>query len=266
MRNAIFIPVRLSSSRLPRKGLLDLAGRPALEHLIEGMKLAKRLDVIVLCTTNESIDDPLVDVANRSHVEIFRGSRDDLLDRYRGAALRYGLDFIVNVDGDDILTDYEHVDGVAAEIASSDADFVRCEGLPFGANPLGFRVGALQRVCELKTTSDTATGWGRYFTDTGLFNCRVLQITDPELNHPEIRLTMDYTEDYRLLCALFGELYRDGKQVRLRDVIRLLQCRPELLSINSGLEERYWNHFNTSPAPKVSASGSRAGPRAESKR
>gem|GEM_PF-6422041 len=91
----------------------------------------------------------------------------------------------------------------------SNADFVTCEGLPFGAAPVGIKVEALKSVCSWKTETRTDTGWGKYFTDSGLFKVEVLNIQDEELRHPEIRLTLDYPEDYAVFKAIFDELYRE---------------------------------------------------------
>jgi spore coat polysaccharide biosynthesis protein SpsF len=244
MSLAVFIPVRLDSSRLPGKALLDLAGKPSIQHLVERLALAQAPQTIVICTSVEPSDDPLVEVAKTIGVRLFRGSKEDLLRRFYDAALHYEIDRIINVDGDDLLVDPEQVDAVAALLKSSGADFVKCEGLPFGAAPVGLRVGALARVCEMKDQSDTATGWGRFFSDSRGYRTATLVISDPELRHPEIRMTLDYEEDYRFFCAVFEELAETGQPVRLREAIRLIVRRPDIQALNAGLGEKYWAHFN----------------------
>ena len=242
MKIAVFIPVRLDSTRLPRKALLDIEGKPAIVHLIERLKLASRPQEIVLCTTTQSTDDALVEVAESCKIRLCRGSKEDLLKRYRQAVEENGVDLIVNVDGDDILIDPEQVDQVAESLLATGADIVKCEGLPFGAAPLGVRAEALLSVVGSKPDDDTATGWSRFFTDSGEFKIETLVIDDPELRHPEIRMTLDYEEDYQFFRAVFREL---GQPVRLRDAIRLILSRPDIREINAGLEERYWAHFNS---------------------
>ena len=242
MKIAVFIPVRLDSMRLPRKALLDIEGKPAIVHLIERLKLASRLHAIVLCTTTESTDDALVEVADSCKIRLCRGSKEDLLKRYSQAVEENEVDLIVNVDGDDILVDPEQVDQVAESLLATGADIVKCEGLPFGAAPLGVRAEALVRVVAAKPDDDTATGWSRFFTDSGEFKIETLVFDDPELHHPDIRMTLDYEEDLQFFRAVFREL---RKPVRLRDAIRLILSRPDIREINAGLEERYWAHFNS---------------------
>jgi len=242
MKIAVFIPVRLDSTRLPRKALLDIEGKPAIVHLIERLKLAERPDEIVLCTSTESTDDALVGVAESCKIRLCRGSKEDLLKRYSQAVEENSVDLIVNVDGDDILIDPEQVDQVTEALLATGADIVKCEGLPFGAAPLGVKAAALVSVVASKPDDDTATGWSRFFTDSGKFKIETLVFDAPELHHPEIRMTLDYEEDYQFFRAVFREL---SEPVRLRDAIRLIRARSDIREINAGLEERYWAHFNS---------------------
>ena len=244
-KTAVFIPVRLGSTRLPGKALLDLMGQPAIVHLVERLQLAKLPDEIVICTTKESSDDPLKKVAEDCGIRLVHGSKDDLLERYHQAALETEVDFIVNVDGDDILVDPEQVDQVAELLLESSADFVKCDGLPFGGAPVGISADALFKVCVSKEASDTATGWSNFFTDPAKFKQKTLVIDDEELRHPEIRMTLDYKEDFEFFKAVFAELYSPGNPVRLRDAIKLIVSRPDIRKINSGLDETYWAHFNS---------------------
>jgi spore coat polysaccharide biosynthesis protein SpsF (cytidylyltransferase family) len=239
---AVFIPVRLDSTRLPRKALLDIEGQPAIVHLIERLKLASLPDEIVLCTSNEATDDALAGVAESCKIRLCRGSKEDLLKRYSQAVAENDVDLILNVDGDDILIDPEQVDQVAESLLATGADIVKCEGLPFGAAPLGVRAEALLRVVTAKPDDDTATGWSRFFTDSGEFKIETLVFDHPELTHPDIRMTLDYEEDLQFFRAVFREL---SEPVRLRDAIRLIVARPDIRAINAGLEERYWAHFNS---------------------
>src|SRR5690348_12934070 len=94
---AVFIPVRLDSTRLPRKAMLDIEGKPAIVHLIERLQLASLPQMIVLCTTTDSTDDELVGVANSCGIRHCRGSKEDLLKRYHQAVNENGVNQIVNV-------------------------------------------------------------------------------------------------------------------------------------------------------------------------
>lgn len=242
MKTAIFIPVRIKSARLPGKPLLKIEGKTVIEHLIGRVKTAKLPELIVLCTTTNSDDEKLVEIAERNNIECFRGNEKDILKRYLDAAMKYKIDFIVNVDGDDILCDPIYIDKIIESYTKTQADFIRCEGLPFGVASCGINVKALKKVCEIKDENNTETGWSAYFTDTKMFNIEVIQ-AENELKHPEIRGSLDYPEDYEFFKEIFDRLYKPGKLFTLKEVLELLKNNPQIVNINKNLQKAYWERF-----------------------
>lgn len=248
MRVAIFIPVRTKSTRLPGKALLKIKGRPIIEHLIERVKLAKLPGLIVLCTTGNPEDSILVEIALANNISSFQGSERDILDRYEKAALKYNVDFIVNVDGDDIFCDPEYIDRTIELFAKTQADFIRWEGLPFGVAPSGIKVQALKKVCQFKKETDTETGWGKYFMETGLFKVECLEVEEQDLRHPEIRMSLDYPEDYEFFKEVFERLYVPRRVFTLREILTLLKNNPYIMGINEEVHNSYWENFRKKAA------------------
>lgn len=249
MKVAILITVRMKSSRLPGKALLKIKGKPAIEHLIDRLKLAKLPDLIVLCTSTHPDDAVLVDVARTSHIEYFRGSEDDKLDRYLNAALEYGLDFVVVTHGDNIFYEPGIIDGVIELHLRAKADYITCTGLPLGTSPQGIKFEALERVCQIKDETDTEV-WEGYFTNAGLFEVEYLEVAE-ELRHPEIRMTLDYADDYEFFKQIFDRLYSPGKVFSLRDVISLLGDNPGLMDINRNAQAAYMEHLKKAAPVKL---------------
>lgn len=237
MKTAVFITVRMKSTRLPRKALLKIKGRATIEHLIDRARAARRPDMVVLCTSTHPDDAILENVAKNNAIEVFRGSPEDKLDRYLQAAKKYGIDFIVNIDGDDILCDPELVDRTIDEFKKTRADCIIWKDLPVGAAPIGIKVKALEKVCQIKAEKDTEV-WGGYFTDTGFFKVRYLK-ADEDLRHPEFRMTLDYPEDLEFFKAVFKKLYVRGKIFSLREVVRLLERNPDITEINKRVQKLY---------------------------
>src|SRR3989304_566525 len=167
-KTAIFLSIREKATRLPKKGLRPSKGKAVTEHLIERLKTAKRADQLIMTTSVHPDDQVLAEIAERCQISCFRGSEDDKLDRYFQAAQAYGVDFIVIVDGDDLLCDPVYIDRVIRKHQKTGADFVYCQGLPLGAASSGFTRKALERVCEIKRESDTEV-WGGCFKKTGLY-------------------------------------------------------------------------------------------------
>ena len=237
-KSAIFIAVRMKSTRLPQKALLKIQGRTVIEHLIDRLKTAKEPDVIVLCTSVNSDDAILVDVAKKNGIEGFQGSEDDKLDRFLGAADKYGIDLIAAVDGDDILCDAVHIDKTIQTLAATGADMVMCDKLPLGAACNGIKVSALRKVIQMKGESDTEV-WGKYFTDNKSFKVLDLEISEKAFNRPDIRLTLDYQEDFNLFKTIFDELYVTGKVFSLKEIVKLFDRRPELLELTKDVHQQY---------------------------
>ena len=254
MRTAVFVIARTGSTRLPRKALLSICGRTVIEHLIERMKRVKQADVIVVCTTTLPGDDALEEVARRSGVECFRGDPDDVLDRCLHAAQHFGVEFFAYAEGDEVFCDPEFVDRVIERYRETGADYVSVDGLPIGAYTAGIRVDALGKVCELKLDSHSE-GWGRYFTETGLFRIERIQVKDPDVNQPAARLTLDYPEDLELTRRIYNQLYENGRIVGLRDVMALLRNNPQLLEINGNRVRSYAAHTAAYPPLRVRDKG-----------
>ena len=238
MRSAIFISVRTKSTRLPKKALLTIKGKTLVEHLIDRLKLAKLPDLIVLCTSTNPDDTILVDIAKKNGIEYFRGSEDDVLDRYLKAAEKFNVDFAIIALGDATFCDPEYVDKTIELFKETNADFIKTPELPIGTFTYGLKIKAVRKACEIKDESDTEV-WGGYFMEPGIFDVRDLKVEDKDLRHPEVRLVIDYPEDFELVKEIFNRLYKKGKIISLKEVLKLLKEHPELLEINRNAQELY---------------------------
>ncbi|MBN2517361.1 MAG: hypothetical protein JXB14_00795 [Candidatus Altiarchaeota archaeon] len=237
MKTAVFLSVREKATRLPKKILMEIGGRTVIEHLIDRLKTAERPDMIVLCTSVHPDDAILAEIAEKNGIEAFRGSEDDKLDRYLQAAKRFGVDFMVIVDGDDIFCDAGYIDRTIERFEKTGADFIATKGLPLGAASTGLKLNALEKACEIKAQNDTEV-WGGYFTGTGLFKVEYIE-ADPEVRRPDIRMTLDYQEDFDFFKRVFDELYAPGRIFSLGEIISLIEKKPEIAGINKGVQKLY---------------------------
>lgn len=236
------VPVRLASERLPRKALQPIAGRPMIAHLLDRFCASKFLapERVVVCTTEEQEDDPLVLVAEAAGASVFRGSRDDIIDRFHRAVEHFGFDAVIQADGDDPCTDPAYMDLCMERLlADPSLDIVFGEELPLGLASKAIRASAIRKVWEHYLTERNDTGFIYYFTKTGL--CRVDKVRpiSEAHRHETARLTLDYPEDLAFFQALFNELYEKGKVFGIGEIVALLRRKPDFLAINAGLDERY---------------------------
>ena len=117
--------------------------------------------------------------------------------------------------------------------------------MPLGTTPVGIKTSALVTVCNQKNARNTETGWGKFFTETGLFKVKMLTSDDPELRDPNIRLTLDYPEDFKLFEQILVNL---KEPFNLKDIVNFLNSRKDIRDLNKGVKEIYWKNFEKKSA------------------
>jgi spore coat polysaccharide biosynthesis protein SpsF len=233
-----FITVRVDSTRLPEKALLPLGEKRLIDHVIERAKSIKGLDGVVVCTSDRPQDDVIEAIANEHKVLCYRGSLNDKLERWRGAAERFSADYIITLDGDDPFCDPALVEAAIAQLQEKKPDFMEApENLAIGGFTYALSRTALEKVCEIKDTEDTEMMW-TYFTDTNLFSCTVLDVKNPVVLTP-FRLTLDYPEDLEFFSKVFKELSITTNTVPLHDIMLFLKERPDIVALNAFRHEQW---------------------------
>ena len=106
MRRGIFISVRTGSERLPNKSILKIKDKFTIEYVINSVKKSKYADKIILCTTKNSQDDILCDIAKQNNIEFYRGDEHNKFRRWYWAAMEFDINEFVTADGDDLFYDY----------------------------------------------------------------------------------------------------------------------------------------------------------------
>jgi spore coat polysaccharide biosynthesis protein SpsF (cytidylyltransferase family) len=238
------IPVRLRSERLPGKALLPLAGRPMIAHLLDRVAascfIVDKADVVV-CTTTDTSDDPLVSIVEAEGCSVFRGSVDDIILRFSDAMARFGFDAVVQADGDDPLSATEYMDATMERLlADPSLDIVTVTGVPLGTATKSFTAKAMAKVMAAYRTVHNDTGFIYFFTKSGLCRHLSIEATAPEHQHATARLTLDYESDLMVFRRIFDALYRPGKTFGLAEVVRFLRAHPDIVEINRHVEKEYW--------------------------
>ena len=110
MRNVVIVQARMASTRLPGKVLKPVLGKPLLTYQVERLRRVEHADAVVLATTTNDVDQVLVDFAQAHELAWYRGSEDDVLSRYHGAAEEAGADVVIRVTSDCPLIDPAVID------------------------------------------------------------------------------------------------------------------------------------------------------------
>ena len=118
------IQARLSSSRLPGKILLNGFDKPLLLHLIERIKKSKKINKIIIATTNQKIDDPIVNLCKKENINFFRGDLENVLKRYYFCAKKFKAEHILRITSDCPLMDFRLVDQVIGEYLKKNYEYV----------------------------------------------------------------------------------------------------------------------------------------------
>lgn len=233
MRKAIFITVRTDSSRLPNKALLKILGKPTIELVILRAKQVKSIDEIILCTTDRPTDDAIVGIAEKCGIKHFRGSVEDKLERWLGATKKFNIDYFITMDGDDLFCDPELIELSISQMEAQQPDFIRApKGMICGAFTYCIKTSALIKVCSIKATTDTEMMWV-YFEDTGFFKVSDLEVEDSIFFDDNIRLTLDYPEDFEFFSTVFHSMNAENNDLPLRRIVEFLGKNLNIIKINS---------------------------------
>ena len=242
MNIGFLITARMKSTRLPKKLTLEVNERQIIRWMIDRLKLSSSINEIIMCTSVNQQDDILEDIANEENINIFRGSEDDVIQRLYEASQYYGLDYSLNITADCPLVAFEYFEKMIDEYKKTKADLIRALDLPHGFYSYGLKIEALKKVCKIKKATDTEV-WGRYFTDTGLFNVVDLEIAE-DLKRPNYRLTLDYPEDYEFFKKVFSHFGESTYKKTIYNIINFLDDHPDIVNVNEHCESLYKDRFD----------------------
>lgn len=244
-RIIVIIQARMSSTRLPGKVLKEIAGKPMLAWVVERARKAHTVSEVVIATTVEPSDDPIVSFCAQMGYACTRGSLEDVLDRYYQAARAYQADVVVRVTADCPLIDPAEIDHVVREYQRSGVDFAANRlPPPFGRT---YPIGLDTEVCsfaalecawrEAKEPYQREHVMPYLYEEPGRF--KVLRV-DHDPDYGDLRWTVDTPQDLELVRAIF-ERMAGRVDFGWLDVLELFQHEPELARLNAGVGQKFYN-------------------------
>jgi spore coat polysaccharide biosynthesis protein SpsF len=242
MRRVAILQARMTSTRLPGKVLMDLAGRPMLSRQIDRLRRSQTLDEIVIATTTNLTDGPVVEWAQANHVVCFRGSESDVLSRYVGAARHARAEVVVRVTGDCPLIDPEILDEVVRALETSDpacdyASNVIDRTYPRGLDTEALYADVLFRVDRL-ARSAPAREHVTYFIHgerRDLFLLRSVKAAD---DNSDLRWTVDTPEDLATIRRIYLEAGLADRPLAYPELVRWVRSRPDIARSNANVEQK----------------------------
>ncbi len=243
IKTGIFITARLKSKRLKQKVIKPILGKPMINWMIERLKHSSIRPIILMTSTNLQ-DDPLIEISKENNIAFFRGSEDDVLERIKCCAEEFDIDLVISVTADDPLKEISLMDTAVEIYLDEKYDFLNIDGLPNGCEFYALSSDAVKKVCEIKADEDTEI-WGPYFLNKqDIFKCKTLKIKDPQILRPGYRVTVDTPKDFELVAKIFEMLIKEKDFFDAYDICRLLDNNPELIKINADVKQRQKNKVN----------------------
>ncbi len=235
--NAI-IQARCGSTRFPNKVFADIDGRPLLFHVVDRLKYCKLIDDIIIATTIDSKDDSIAEWCNSFGVRYYRGSEEDVLNRYYNASKLFPSDFIVRITADDPFKEPSVIDEVVNKLIDENLDLVTNNFPPTFPEGLDCEAFTFE---TLRTMEKTATdSFDReHVTQFVYRNPERFRIGNVsfEKNLSKFRWTIDTMEDYEMIKAIYSRRKtKKGTILLMKEILEILSDNPDIYRINSSVK------------------------------
>lgn len=235
----IILQARTGSTRMPEKVILPFYGELSILDLIILKAKQTRLPV-VLATTNNPSDDRICLLAAKHQVPTFRGSENDVLDRFIQAARQFKFSKIIRICADNPFLDRAEMERLIAGFEQSDADYLSFQlagNKPSILTHFGFwteavRLDALEKVQKLtgeKLYHEHVTNY--IYGNPKLFRVQFLRTNELVFNRTDIRLTLDTAEDFEIQKKIFAALSTEKTNFAIPEIVEWLDRHPEILEI-----------------------------------
>jgi len=238
-RTIAIIQTRIGSSRLRSKVLENLAGEPMIARVINRTHRAKALDDVIVATTTEPADDIIVDLCKERGWPFFRGSEDDVLDRYYGAALAFEADVIVRLTSDCPLIDSEIIDLVVGELSSHNSEVAYVSNTLVRTFPRGLDVEVMSfQTLRRAWQEDNNPAWREHVTPYIYRHPEKFKTRNVvnDIDYSFMRWTVDTVEDLTFVRKIYDHFRHDS--FTWKDVMQLLEAHPDWIEINRYIEQK----------------------------
>jgi spore coat polysaccharide biosynthesis protein SpsF len=226
------IQARMGSTRLPGKTMKNLCGKPLLWYSYSRASQSIRTANTVIATTVSPLDDAIIGWCAAQNIPFFRGSEEDVLERYYQCAKENEASIIVRLTADNPFCDPKVIDSLIDGFLKDSADYVsnriKTRTWPYGLDAEVFSYKALEfAFIEAREPYEREHVTPFIYRNPSLFKLREVPL---EQDLSAFRLSVDYQEDFKL-CEILIEQYK-ADRLDWREIIAILQSNPELAGIN----------------------------------
>lgn len=241
IKTVIIVQARMTSTRLPGKVLNEVMGKPLLEYQIERLGQVRLADELVIATTINDSDQPIIELCERLGVAYHRGSEEDILSRYFEAATKFGADVVVRVTSDCPLIDPGVVDEVIGLYSNSWDKYDYVSNTLERTYPRGLDTEVFSMATLLKAHSEAREQPEREHVTLFIYRrpeqFRLANSSNAK-DYSQYRWTVDTPEDFELIKLILQELYPVNKKFTWLDILNLLNEYPEWANINATVKQK----------------------------
>lgn len=234
---AVFIQVRMDSRRLPGKVLTPILGIPMLEVIVKRLENVHTCHKTIVLTSRHQSDDPIADWCSRNIVPCFRGSKDNVLDRFYQCASRYPFKHIARITGDCPLVDPKLIDELFQSYLEQDVDYlsnIMSPTFPDGIDVEIFKKSTLSDAwLNAVDEFDKEHVTPYIYKNQQKFRCSNFQNIEDLSRY---RLTVDYDADLLLIEELIQKSKASPITCDYRALVKILENHPELQTINHSIQ------------------------------
>ena len=234
---AAIIQARTGSTRLPNKVFKNLCGNPLIWHITNRLKYSKKINKIILATTQNENDNVLEEWALENDISCFRGSENDVLDRYYHSAHHFEVDTIVRITADDPFKDSQIIDKVINLFEENNLDFAYNNNpptFPEGLDTEVFSFDALENAFNNSIDSFEREHVTQYFyRNPSIFSQACLK-NPIDLSY--LRWTIDTQQDWDMTEIIYNKLYPIKDNFSMPDILKLINKEPYIATINSAVK------------------------------
>ena len=237
---AAIIQARMLSTRLPGKVMKDILGKPMIGHLLDRVKASKMIDKIIVATSDLSENDVLCDYVKKIGFDIYRGSENDVLDRYYQTAKLFNADIIVRITADCPLIDPKVADKVVQYYLDHKEEFDYVSNTTTPTYPDGLDTEVFSFDALEKTWNEAKKRTEREYVTSYIWkNGQIFRLANVAQKNDlsPMRWTVDEESDFLFVKKIYEELYQgENKIFLMEDIVDFLQAHPEVMSINQGIK------------------------------
>jgi len=229
----LIIQARMHSTRFPNKVISDLGGSPLIERILQRVKKIEKIGKIIIATTKRRDDDILVEIAKLNKVEVYRGSENDLVDRYYQAVKGKKVSHILRLPADNPIPDPTEYNRLINYHLNTDNDFssnicnFMMNGYPDGFGVEIFTVESLKRIWKKEKRKRFREHIALNFYDYEKgkknlkFNFKIGTVKCPKnISRPKLAFDVNYYEDYIFIKRIYEYFLPKKKNFTATDVIR----------------------------------------------